>query len=188
MPRTPRHLAAIAGASLLLASWPASAWDMAGTKDVALHTRDGQSIRIGTITFQPRDDRIGFLLHLDHRPFKDFFLSMKEFKCLDGGEEIQCHVPYPYANPATVTAGDLAWLEHALLFLYKEPTDFGARLWNGLYYRMAITDEGIVGTPEAVDLNLISAPPADAAVAPFGPLERTEIAPESRWISRLTIR
>jgi len=113
---------------------------------------------------------------------------MKEFKCLDGGDEIQCHVPYPYANPATVTADDLAWLEHALLFLYKLPTEFGASLWNGLYYRMAITEDGIVGTPEAIDLNLISAPPADGSVAPYGAMERTEIAPGSRWIRALTIR
>ena len=187
MHRILRMVGAIAGASILWSSCPASAWEMTGTKVVTLHTRDGQAIPIGTIAFEPRDDRIGFSLHLDHRPFKDFFLSMKEFKCLEG-QEIQCHVPYPYANPATVTAGDLAWLEHALLFLYKEPTDFGARLWNGLYYRMAVTDQGIEGIPEAVDLNLISAPPDDAAVAPFGPLERTEIAPESRWISRMTIR
>jgi hypothetical protein len=99
---------------------------------VALHTRDGQAIPIGSITFLPQGDRIGFSLQLAHDRFKDYFLSMKEFKCLDGGEEIQCHVPYPYANPATVTPDDLAWLEHALLFLYKLPTEFGARLWNGL--------------------------------------------------------
>lgn len=180
--------AAIAlGGFLLAVPATASAWDMAGTRTVTVHTRDGQAIPIGTVTFQPQGEHTGFVLHLDDKPFKDFFLSMKEFKCLEGAE-IQCHVPYPYANPATVTRNDLSWLEHALLFLYKTPADFGARLWNGLYYRMAITDEGIVGTAEAVDLNLISAPPADAAVAPYVPTERSEIAPGSRWIGTLTIR
>ncbi|NMG75645.1 hypothetical protein [Aromatoleum diolicum] len=182
-------LAAIALSSFALAlPGTASAWDMTGTRTVALHTRDGQAIPIGTVTFQPQGDRTGFTLHLDEKPFKDFFLSMKEFKCLEGSEEILCHVPYPYANPATVTQNDLSWLEHALLFLYKTPAEFGARLWNGLYYRMRITDEGIVGTAESVDLNLIAAPPAEASVAPFVPAERTEIAPDSRWIGRLTIR
>lgn len=183
-------LAAIALGSFLFAlSYPtAFAWEMAGSKEVTLHTRDGQDIPIGSITFEPRGDRIGFSLHLDHARFKDFFLSMKEFKCLEGREEIQCHVPYPYANPVTVTPGDLTWLEHSLLFLYKLPADFGARLWNGIYYRMAVTENGIVGTPQAVDLNLISAPPADTSAAPFGPMERTEIPPGSRWISTLTIR
>jgi hypothetical protein len=184
-----RQLVAIVMGSFLLASsCPASAWEMAGTREVALHTRDGQAIPIGSITFLPQGDRIGFSLQLAHDRFKDYFLSMKEFKCLDGGEEIQCHVPYPYANPATVTPDDLAWLEHALLFLYKLPTEFGARLWNGLYYRMAITEDGIVGTPEAIDLDHISAPPADGSIAPYGPMERTEIAPGSRWIRALTIR
>lgn len=180
--------AAIALSSFLLAApTVASAWDMAGTRTVTMHTRDGEAIRIGTVTFQPQDERTGFEVHLDHKVFKDFFLSMREFKCVEGAE-IQCHVPYPYPNPSTVTRNDLSWLEHALLFLYKTPSEFGARLWNGLYYRMAITDEGIVGTAEAVDLNLISAPPADAAVAPYVPTERSEIAPGSRWIGKLTIR
>lgn len=180
--------AIVLGGFALALPCSASAWDMTGVRTVTLHTRDGQAIPIGTVTFRPQGDRTGFVLQLDEKPFKDFFLSMKEFKCLEGSEEIQCHVPYPHANPATVTKSDLAWLEHALLFLHKTPAEFGARLWNGLYYRMTITDEGIVGTAEAIDLGLIGAPPADASVAPFVPAERTEIAPGRRWIGRLTIR
>lgn len=184
-----RRLAALALAgALFTGAGSASAWDMAGTKEVALHTRDGKTIPIGTITFLPQGERIGFVLHLDHGRFKDFFLSMKEFKCLEGPDEIQCHVPYPYANPATVTANDLRWLEHALMFLYKVPTEFGARLWNGLYYRMAVTEQGIVGTPQAIDLSLIFAPPADPSIPPFGPTERSDIDPGRRWISSLSIR
>lgn len=173
---------------LLSAAGSSFAWEMTGTKEVAVHTRDGRDIAIGTVSFRPQGERTGFELHLDEAKFKDFFLSMKEFKCLEGADEIQCHTPYPYANPATITAADLSWLEHALLFLYKAPTDFGARLWNGLYYRMRITEQGIVGTPQAIDLNLISAPPADPSLPPFGPAERSEIAPGSRWIETLTIR
>lgn len=184
-----RNVAAVALGSFILAlPGSAFAWEMTGSKEVTLHTRDGQAIPIGTITFRPQGDRVGFSLQLHHERFKDFFLSMKEFKCLEGPEEIQCHVPYPYPNPATITKDDLRWLEHALLFLFKSPADFGARLWNGLYYRMDITEQGIVGTPQAVDLNLISAPPDDASVPPFGAAERTEITPGSHWISRLTIR
>lgn len=82
---------------------------------------------------------------------------------------------------------DLRWLEHSLLFLYKAPGDFGARLWNGLYYRMQITNQGIVGTPQAIDLVQIGAPPADNSVPPFGAGDLTEIPPGSRWISRLSI-
>lgn len=174
--------------AILTLSPPASAWDLAGKKEIALHTRDGQAIPIGTVTFRPEGERIAFALDIDHARFKDYFLSMKEFKCLEGSGEIQCHLPYPYPNPGSVTAADFSWLEHALLFLYKRPTDFGARLWNGLYYRLAMTDEGLVGTPEAVDLNLISAPPADPTTPPFGPAQRSEIEPGSRWVASLSIR
>ena len=130
---------------------PASAWELAGSKTLKLQTRDGQNLVLGTVEFTPKGDESTFSLHLDHARMKDFFLSMKEFKCLEG-EEIQCHVPYPYPNPGTIKRTDLRWLEHSLLFLYKAPKDFGAKLCNGLYYQMRITDRGIVGTPQAVDL------------------------------------
>ena len=166
---------------------PALAWDMSGTRQIVLHTREGQAIPLGTVKFTPAGQETAFELHLDHARFKDYFLSMKEFKCLEGNNELQCHVPYPYPHAGTVSSGDLRWLEHALLFLYKSPKDFGAKLWNGLYYRMQITDKGIVGTPQAVDLNAIGAPPADPSIPPYGPGERTDIVPETRWFSKLTI-
>lgn len=165
---------------------PAAAWELAGNKTLKLQTRDGQSIVLGTVEFTSKGEESTFSLHLDHARLKDFFLSMKEFKCLEG-EEIHCHVPYPYPNPGTVNRSDLRWLEHSLLFLYKQPKDFGARLWNGLYYRMQLNEKGIVGTPQAVDLVQIGAPPADNSVPPYGPGDRTDIPPNSRWISGLTI-
>ena len=167
-------------------SLSASAWELAGSKTIALHTRDGQRIVIGTVDFTPKNEQATFTLHLDHAKLKDFFLSMKEFKCLEG-EEIHCHVPYPYPNPGTISRSDLRWLEHSLLFLYKQPKDFGAKLWNGLYYQMTLTDKGIVGTPQAVDLVQIGAPPANTSIPPYGPADRNDISPNSRWINRLTI-
>jgi len=174
------------GLVALALSMPASAWELAGSKIIRLHTRDGQSIAIGTVDFAPKGEESSFQLNLDPAKLKDFFLSIKEFKCLEG-EEIHCHVPYPYANPGTVSRKDLRWLEHSLLFLYKQPKDFGARLWNGLYYQMALTEKGIVGTPQAIDLVQIGAPPADTAIPPFGPGDRSDIPPNSRWISSLSI-
>ncbi len=167
---------------------PVQAWEMSGTKSIALHTRDGKTIPIGTVTFRPQGNETGFSLHLDYGKFKDFFLSMKEFKCLEGPEEVQCHVPYPYPNPATVSQNDLTWLEHSLLFLYKLPRDFGANLWNGLYYKMILTDQGILGTPQAIDLNLISAPPDHPLIPPYAPMDRNDIPAGSRWITSLTIQ
>lgn len=182
-----RPLASLLGGLVAIAlAMPATAWELTGSKLITLHTRDGQSIAIGHVDFTPQGEQSSFKLHLDHAKLKDFFLSMKEFKCIEG-EEIHCHVPYPYANPATVSRTDLRWLEHSLLFLYKQPKDFGARLWNGLYYEMALTEKGLVGTPQAVDLALIGAPPDDTTIPPYGPGERSEITPDSRWIRSLSI-
>jgi hypothetical protein len=164
------------------------AWEMSGEKTIYVHPREGQALRLGSVHFRPAaDGKIAFALDLDHKLLKDYFLSMKEFKCLEGGPEIQCHVPYPHANPAAVTKTDLAWLEHALLFLFKMRDEFGAKLWNGIYYKMTLTDRGIVGTPEAIDLNFIGAPPDDTITPPYGPGERSPIAANARWFGRLTI-
>ncbi|ACB34069.1 conserved hypothetical protein [Leptothrix cholodnii SP-6] len=194
-----RHRAATPGTGLrLVTRWLgalsltlpllASAWELQGVKSLTVRPRDQAPIRIGSVTFEPRGDgRVAFRIELDHAQFTDHFLSMKEFKCLDGRVEIACHVPYPYAQPGTVAADDLAWLEHSLLFLYKLPTDFGAKLWNGLYFRFERSAQGLVGRPQAVDLNLISAPPAQLNIPPYRPALRDDIAPGARWIESVTI-
>jgi len=183
---------AIAGTLVSLgASLPAAAWDMSGTKTIALHNRDGDKVAIGTVTFTPKSSQPGapvaVSIHMDHARFKDFFLSMKEFKCLEAPTEVFCHVPYPYKNPEVVTTSDMSWLEHALMFMFKAPREFGAKLWNGVYYKLQLTDKGLVGRPQAVDLNQIGAPPADLNVPPYGPGERTDIPLEARWFNKLTI-
>lgn len=181
-------LCALAFALGLGVSLPARAWQLEGSKSVFLHTRDGQSLALGQVEFKPGGDaRTAFALKLDSDRFKDFFLSMKEFKCLEGGGEVTCHVPYPYSHPGTVTPTDLAWLEHSLLFLFKLPNEFGAKLWNGLYFKLAMTENGLVGTPQAIDLNLISAPPADPSKPPYRPALRDDMPTGARWAAQLTI-
>lgn len=173
---------------LALAPLPAPAWELAGTHTLRLHGREGPPLVLGTVQFTPQaDGRSAFVLQLDPARFKDFFLSMKEFKCVESPQEVFCHVPYPYPQPGSVSATDLAWLEHSLLFMFKTPSEFGAKLWNGVYYRLALTDQGLVGTPQAVDLNRISAPPAQPGVPPFRPALRDDIAPGVRWFHRLTL-
>jgi hypothetical protein len=187
----PAALALLASLAASIAP-PAHAWDLAGNHQVVLHSRDGARTPLGTVTFTPvADGRSRFVLQLAHEPFKDFFLSMKEFKCVDSPSEVFCHVPYPYPQPGTVQWGvggtDLAWLEHSLLFMFKTPAEFGAKLWNGVYFQLRLTERGLEGAPQAVDLNRISAPPAQAAVPPFRPALRDDIAPGARWFNRLTI-
>lgn len=180
----------VLAAALLVLALPAHPADppLEGRRAVVALTREQQRIPIGSVQFDPRPDgTVRFTLHIDHAPFRDHFLSMKEFKCLEGPGELACHVPYPYPSPRTVTAGDLSWLEHELLFLYKLPSEFGAKLWNGLYFKLERSERGLRGRPQAIDLNRISAPPDKPGMPPYRPVLRDDIAPGARWIEALTI-
>lgn len=172
----------------LVASLPATAWEWSGKKQIVLHAQDGSQAEIGSVNFVPEGEAVRFTLDMDHRQLKDYFLSMREFKCREGQTELLCHVNYPYAHPARITTGNLAWLEHALLFFYKSPRDFGAKLWNGVYFKLEMTPDGLVGTPQAVDLNLIGVPPADLNIPPYGSAERSDMPAGARWFNKLTIR
>jgi hypothetical protein len=173
------------GSPFLLAATLALA--QAETRQLRLHARDGSSVAIGQLHLTPAaEGGWHFRLALDTAVFTDHFLSMREFKCLAGASEILCHVPYPYAQPGRVSAGDTAWLEHALLFMFKKPGEFGARLWNGVYWQLEPTAAGWVGRPQAVDLNRIAAPP-DRTGPPFTPAQRDPMPSGARWFERLTI-
>jgi hypothetical protein len=173
-------------AALLCSS--ALAAPLQGSKQLVLHAVDGAKVKIGQVQFTPQSEGAsGFSVQLDYAVFTDHFLSMREFKCLSGATEILCHVPYPYTQRGTVRENDLAWLEHALLFMFKKPSDFGAKLWNGVYWKLRVTAAGLEGVPQAVDLNLISAPPARSDVPPYKPALRDDMAPGARWFVRMTL-
>jgi hypothetical protein len=165
-----------------------------GEKDLLALTRDAQVHRIGTVTLSPAAaapggdaaGRVAFRVRMDPAALQDYFLSMREFKCLPAAVEVSCHVPYPHPHPGWVTPDDLGWLEHHLLFLFKQPADHGAKLWNGLIFRFVMEGARLVGRPQAVDLNHISAPPEPGA-PPFGPHERDDVLPGARWLSGLRI-
>ena len=183
VPLSPLILAVV----LLFGATAAQAWEMDGVRRITLHAKDGSRVDIGTVTFNRDSGGTRFKVDMDHAQLKDFFLSMREFKCREGEGEILCYVPYPYAQPGRVAPDNFAWLEHSLLFFFKAPRDFGAKLWNGIYFKLAMTERGLEGTPQAVDLNLIGAPPANLDIPPYGPAERSEIPAGLRWFGRLTI-
>lgn len=159
-----------------------------GRKQVYAVTRDGNRLAIGHVKFTPIDSQTSrFHLTLDSPLFVDHFLSMKEFKCIDSAVEVSCHVPYPYRNPQTVTPNNFAWLEHSLLFLFKQPRDFGAKLWNGSYYQFEKVGSRLIGRAQAIDLNHISAPSDTPELAPYTPDLRTDATAGSRWIDHLVI-
>lgn len=169
-----------------------TAWSFSGDKTVFAVMGDGSRIHIARLRFTPAaGGAASYELQLQHEPFTDHFLSMREFKCLAGGPEISCYVPYPYANPRTVgpgsSAAELAWLEHGLMFLHKSPAEFGAKLWNGLIFGFKVDGARLVGTPQAIDLNEIASPPRDLKRPPFGKAQRHEVPEGTRWLRRLEI-
>ncbi|MDI9846816.1 hypothetical protein QM467_01950 [Rhodoblastus sp. 17X3] len=157
-----------------------------GVKDIILHAEDGKALTVGTVTFTPDGESSRFKIDFDEAKFTQYFLSMREFKCVEG-PEILCHVPYPYPNPRVVTARDLSWLEHDLLFVYKRPADYGAKMAHGLVYSLTMTSDGFIGTPQLIDLDEIASPPADLGAAFFTGEHRYSIQPASRWFDSLTI-
>lgn len=177
--------------SLCVAGWTpvTHAFDFEGDKSLVAVSRDGVRTRIGSVSFTavPGLRETGFRVRIDPQTMQDHFLSMREFKCLPAAQEITCFVPYPYPQPGRVSATDLAWLEHSLLFFYKQPTDFGAKLWNGILFRFEVTPSALVGTPQAVDLNRMGVPPERLDVPPYGPMDRDPFSPGARWVQQLRI-
>lgn len=186
--RIPAAALAVAVALLAGPGGSAAAFEFSGDHRVVALTGDGLRTVVADLNLSPQGDGSAtFTLRWRTERMTDHFLSMREFKCLPGGTEISCQVPYPYPHPRVVAAGRLTWLEHELLFLHKSPAEFGARLWNGLYFQLREEGPALVGTPMAVDLNEISAPPADASRPPYGPAQRHAVPEGARWLRELRI-
>ncbi|MDO6564175.1 hypothetical protein Q4488_12345 [Amphritea sp. 1_MG-2023] len=159
-----------------------------GEKGIYLQQIDGTEKRIGGVVFHALDDdQFAYQITLDEHLFKDYFLSMKEMKCLEG-PELWCFIPYPYAQPRIISDNDFRWLEHDLLFMFKRPEAFGANFWHGIYYKLQLTDNRLSGIAQALDLNLLAAPPADLSVPPIGEFDIETADLSKRWLPYLEIR
>lgn len=159
----------------------------AQTMTIYLQEKSGQQHPIGTLTLTPLDGHFHYQITMHHQVFTDYFLSMKEMKCLEG-PELWCHLAYPYHSPRTVTHQSLDWLSHDLLFMFKEPSAFGANFWNGIYYELEWQGDQITGSARAVDLNELAAPPEEQDIPPFTQFEREPAEREKRWLPDIVIR
>ncbi len=157
-----------------------------GTKQISLLDNKGKKLSIGSIYFTTQAETIHYKINLTHKLFKDYFLSMKEMKCLEG-PELWCHLAYPYDNPRNITKTDLTWLSHDLLFMYKKHTEFGANFYNGIYYDFKLESGKLIGTAMALDLNLLAAPPEDKIQPPITVHDIDEIELTNRWLPIIEI-
>jgi hypothetical protein len=161
--------------ALVLLSTTAFAELPTGSKRITLKSAV-ESVEIGTATFEGLGDSRTVAIVMKDGLFKDHFLSMRPFKCLEG-VKFYCHLPYPYEWKGVVTEDDLADLEYALLFVQKEPTAYGINLWNGIYYKLALSADGqISGTLHEIDMDTLASPPPGGELRPIkeGMLSKTD--------------
>jgi len=158
-----------------------------GTKKISFLDNKGKELFIGSINFSAQEATIHYQIHLDHKLFKDYFLSMKEMKCLEG-PELWCHLAYPYNNPKNITKTDFRWLSHDLLFMYKKSSEFGANFNNGIYYDFKLESGKLIGTAMAIDLNLLASPPEDETNPPITIHDIDEIELSNRWLPKIEIK
>jgi|GEM_PF-828138 len=128
-----------------------------------------------------------YQLSMNEAAFGDYFLSMRPFKCMDDGNDMLCHLPYPYPLKREISATSLVALEHEFLFIRRRPADYGIDPWNGLYYRLQRSGDGFVGRAYEVDLNILAAPP-EGDVLPLVEAEMSKGDPDLLWLPRMLIR
>ena len=156
-------------------------------RKVSLTDVSGNQIDIGEVNFSVGEKgAVKFELKPDYEVFADFFLSMKEMKCLEG-PELWCHVPYPHENPQIIVDEDYRWIEHKLIFMFKDKKSFGANFWNGIYYILKREGDSLLGTAQHVDLNILAAPPEDLSLPPIGEYDVEPVDPKTRWLPKLII-
>lgn len=158
-----------------------------GTKKIHLVDNKGDKYFIGTVTFSNKAEKTHYQMDIEHQIFKDYFLSMKEMKCLEG-PELWCHLAYPYSSPRNITTTDFSWLSHDLLFMYKKASQFGANFYQGIYYNFKHSSDKLIGTAMAVDLNLLAAPPQNTTLPPITAQDIDELEPANRWLPKIEIK
>ena len=132
-----------------------------GNKKVYLVNAAGELTHIADIQFKQNMDNIGYSISIIDKPFENQFLSMRPFQCIMGKKQVMCHVPYPYEKKGYVVAGDLTDLSYDLLFLHKNPSEYGINMWNGIYYRLTQVGSNINGVVSEVDMNILATQPDD---------------------------
>ena len=180
-----QHLVLSAYISLLLFSQQLAA-DIVGQHDVTFYTADREPLVIATITFTAAEQGYDFTIAMREELFENHFLSMRPFRCIEG-QQMLCHVPYPYEKTRHIHTDDLADLEYEFLFIEKTPKEHGINPWNGRYYKMQWDETGITGALHVMDLNIISSPPEDGNRRPIEYDMMDEVEAETHWLPKVEI-
>lgn len=173
----------------MLASLTAFAAELSGSRGVWLSNAEGERQRIGTVEFTPAGGgQTRFKLTMEES-LEEYFLAMRPFRCLTGPRQRLCHFPVQ-REAQIISAGDLVPLEYALLFMRTAPKSLHIDPFNGLYYRMRLTPQGIVGQVHDVDMDPFITPdsvPVERRQRPIGAADLTPGDPRSHWLPILRI-
>ena len=171
---------------------PSSAWTeeiAPGAYEVVLEAQNGEAIPVAKLVMSASTNgQMTYEVDWDDTKFSDQFLSMRPFKCLDGAKKQWCRVPYPYENKRRLSADDVTDLEYDLLFIWKRQGDYGIDMWNGVYYELELTADGLKGAMNEMDMDILSAPPDDGNLRPIGEFDLEPADPDSHWLPRVLIR
>jgi hypothetical protein len=134
-------------------------------------------LQIATLAVDAFDRDDGYRLSFSEQPFGDYFLSMRPFRCIERGETMLCHLPYPYENRRRLGREALTDLEYDLLFIARSPTEYGIDPWNGRYFRLRWEGDGIVGDLYETDLGILAAPPEGGNLRPLAEVDMVAMEP-----------
>jgi hypothetical protein len=173
----------------MLASLTTFGSELSGSRGVWLSNAEGERQRIGSIVFTPvGGGQTRFKLTMEES-LGEYFLAMRPFRCLTGPRQRLCHFPVEREAPL-ISGDDLVPLEYALLFMRTAPKSLHIDPFNGLYYRMRWTGQGIVGQVHDVDMDPFITPdsvPVERRQRPIGVAELTPGDPRSHWLPILSI-
>ncbi|MEP1201301.1 MULTISPECIES: hypothetical protein [Rhodobacterales] len=157
--------------------------DAGETRSVFVEDIEGARIKVAELSLET--DGI-YQVIMAEEPFADHFLSMRPFKCLEGPVKQWCHVPYPYEIKRDVSS-DLTDLEYDFLFVWKNATEYGINMWNGVYYKLSEENGQWTGVLHEMDMDALSAPPPAGELRPLSEKDLHPSDPESHWLPRLVI-
>lgn len=173
----------------LFACLPAVAGDWSGSRQLVLSNTAGERHTIGQIIFSDGGQgKTAFRIEMAAN-MQDYFLAMRPFLCLTGPVQRLCWFPV-HNEPALISKDDLLPLEYALMFMRTRATDLHVNPFNGLYYRLRVEGERIVGTLFEVDMAPFIAPdvlPVEQRQRPLKPGDFYEADPGSNWLPSLSI-
>lgn len=171
----------------LTIAWALQAFAFDGEKTIYAEPFDGDPIAIGTVTFAPEGEALGYMFDLDEAALSEHFLSMRPFKCLDLEGQTVCHLPYPYELTGRIQPPDWRDLEYRLLFLFKGAGEYGISFANGYYFRFEQEGDRLIGTRHETDMDQLASPPPDDVLYPLDENELYESEGDSHRLQRLII-